>query len=146
MEKKKITEEEKQNVLDSLVEDMKEEGYKVLTPEEHRKLVEGKKIVFSKQAIKDAERLVKESKMTPEQKSVSTFQRKINKMKSLLSELSLSNKVKSEQLRRQHNFQSVFKEMFSKEYFLVIEEYEKRFGKSIKLKDFKKELKENKGV
>lgn len=34
---------------------------KILTPTEHRKLVQGKKIVFSKQATEDIKRLNEES-------------------------------------------------------------------------------------
>ena len=54
----KKTEEEKKKMLDDAVKEMEKEGYRVLSPEEHRKLVSGKKIVFSEQAIEDIGRMV----------------------------------------------------------------------------------------
>ena len=40
--------------------EMLPKGMKVLSPEEHKKLVEGKEIVFSPQAIEDAKRIIRE--------------------------------------------------------------------------------------
>lgn len=57
---KKLIEQEKQEKFDLFVKGLKKKGFKVLSPEEHKKLVEGKKIVFSEQAIKDAERIIKQ--------------------------------------------------------------------------------------
>lgn len=37
----------------------KEKGFRILTQKEHKELVKGKKIVFSKQAIKDLKRMSK---------------------------------------------------------------------------------------
>ena len=43
-----------------IIKEAERRGLKVLSVEEHRELVKGKKIVFSKQALKDAEWIVKE--------------------------------------------------------------------------------------
>ncbi len=54
-----MTTEEKSKMLDNAVKEMEKQGYRVLSPEEHKKLVKGKKIIFSKQAMKDLKRLSK---------------------------------------------------------------------------------------
>ena len=48
---------EMEGMLDRAFEEMKKRGYRVLSPKEHKELVKGKKIIFSKQVIKDMKQL-----------------------------------------------------------------------------------------
>lgn len=83
----------------------------------------------------------KKEKATNLQKASSRYQRRINEMKKMLNNLERKNVLRLEQNRRDHNFISIIKENHPEVYTETIEIMKKRYPQLKKLKEIKKEVK-----
>lgn len=81
---------------------------------------------------------------TSEQKTQSKFQRQKNQYKIMLKTLSIKNKLRLIQNRRDHQFIYLFKDRFKKEYEECITLYLKKYGTEKKLDFIKSEMEQGK--